>query len=326
MTTRRDLLIALGAGTISASLPALAQQAATYRIGWITPEGGVFTHPAFMSFKEALRQLGYIEGRNLSIDQNSAQGSDEKLAQMAHTLVMSRPDVIVTQTKAVFAVRAAGATMPVVFGFSGDPVVSKLVDSLAHPGGNLTGVSMLSLELVGKRMELLRELMPKLKRVAVIANPGHPGEQAELHTSQEAAKVLGLSIDYFPITNAKEVESSLDGIRKRRSEAILVFPDSGTIYYSERVAEFSRRNRVPAVSGWGEFAERGNVMAYGPEMRAMFGHLAGYVDKILKGAKPADLPVELPTRFELVVNMKAAKAIRLAVPQTILLRADRVIE
>ena len=222
--------------------------------------------------------------------------------------------------------RRAGATLPVVFGFSGDPVVGKLADSLAHPGRNFTGVSMLSLDLVGKRMQLLKELLPRLRRVAVIANPGHPGEEAELRTSQEAAKALGVTIDFFPITSPADFDAALNEIRKRRAEAIMVFPDNGTIRYSERVAEFSLRNRVPAISGWGEFAERGNIISYGPELRVMYRHLATYVDKILKGAKPADLPIELPTRVELVLNAKAAKAMGLAIPQSVLLRADRVIE
>ncbi|OGT80505.1 MAG: hypothetical protein A3H91_12355 [Gammaproteobacteria bacterium RIFCSPLOWO2_02_FULL_61_13] len=308
-----------------AFLPAVAQQP-PYRVGWISPDGDVYTQPALEALKDGLRKLGYVEGRNLRIDARWAKGSNEMLEQMARSLVNSKPDVIVTQTRAVFAVRGAGAILPVVFGFSGDPVVAKLAESLAHPGRNYTGVSMLSLDLVGKRMQLLKELLPKLQRLAVIANPGHPGEEAELRTSQEAAKRLGIAIDFFPITSSTEFDAALSEIRKRRSEAIMVFPDNGTIRYSERVAGFAQRNRVPAISGWGEFAERGNIISYGPELRVMYSHLATYVDKILKGAKPAELPIELPTRVELVLNAKAARAIGLAIPQSILLRAERVIE
>jgi putative ABC transport system substrate-binding protein len=205
-------------------------------------------------------------------------------------------------------------------------MLGKLADSLARPGHNFTGVSMLSLELVGKRMQLLKELLPKARRIAVIANPGHPGEQAELRASQEAAGALGLSIDYFPITSVKAFDDALESISKLRSDAIMVFPDNGTIAYSDRIAVFSQSHRIPAISGWGEFAERGNVMSYGPEIRTMYRRLAIYVDKILKGAKPAELPIELPTRIDLVLNLRAAKAIGLTVPQAILLRADRVIQ
>jgi putative ABC transport system substrate-binding protein len=324
MVTRREIMIALGAGAL-APFSSVAQQT-TSRIGWISPNGGIYATPAFEALKDGMRNLGYAEGRNLSIDARWAEGSDERLDQYARELVASKPGVIVTQTKAVFAVRQAGATMPVVFGFSGDPVVAQLADGFAHPGRNFTGVSMLSLELVGKRMQLLKELLPRLKRVAVIANPGHPGQEAELQTSRTAARVLGLSIDYFPISNARDLDAAFGAMQKLRPEAILVFPDNGTIQFSERIADFSSRNRIPAISGWGEFADRGNVITYGPEMGVMYRHLATYVDKILKGAKAADLPIELPTRFELVVNVKSARAIGLKIPQSILLRANRLIE
>jgi len=299
--------------------------AKVYRIGWISPGGDRYTRPALDALIEGLRDRGYVDGTNIRVDAHWAEGDDQRLRESALKLVQSRPDVIVTQTKAVFAVRATGTALPVVFGFSGDPIVAKLADSLARPGRNFTGVSMLSLELVGKRMQLLRELAPSLKRVAVLANPGHPGEQAELEAASTAAAALGLSIDYRPFTGAAEFETALGGARPWDAGAILVFPDNGTIAYSGRIAEFARRGRIPAISGWAEFADRGNVVTYGPDLRAMYGHLATYVDKILKGARPADLPIELPTRLELVLNLNAAKAIGLGVPRGLLARADRVI-
>jgi putative ABC transport system substrate-binding protein len=220
----------------------------------------------------------------------------------------------------------AGARMPVVFGFSGDPVVGKLVDSFAHPGRNLTGMSFLSLELAGKRMELIKEVMPGLKRVAVIANPQHPGQNAELATAQDAAKKLEIRIDYFELRSLSELNVLLEGISKSRSEAIMVFPDARTMSVSEEIAAFSRKTRIPAISGWTHFAEHGNLMTYGPQFEPSFRHLATYVDKIFKGARPADLPVELPTKFELIVNMKTARALGIKIPSSILLRADKVIE
>jgi putative ABC transport system substrate-binding protein len=238
-----------------------------------------------------------------------------------------KPQIIVTQGgPATYPVVRAGATMPVVFGFSGDPVEGKLADSFARPGRNLTGVTFLSLELVGKRMELLKEIMPGLKRVAIIANPQHAGEQGELRASQAAAKSLGLAIDYHQVRNDSELDTALAAILKSHSEAIVVFPDAFTMRYSETIAAFAAKNRIPAISGWARFAEGGNLMSYGPNLRDVYRRLATYVDKIFKGAKPADLPVELPTTVELVVNLKAAKSLGIKIPQSVLLRADRMIE
>jgi putative ABC transport system substrate-binding protein len=213
-----------------------------------------------------------------------------------------------------------------VFGLSGDPVEAGLVDSFAHPGGNFTGVSFLSLELVGKRMELLKETMVSLKRVAVLANPGHPGEKSEQRETRAAAKALGLDVDYFPARPGPDYDSVLPAVAKSRSQALFVFPDAGVIGNSEKIAAFSVKNRIPAMSGWAEFAERGNLLTYGPVLTDGYRRLATYVDKILKGAKPADLPVELPRKFELVINLNAAKQIGLTIPPNVLARADRVIK
>ena len=322
---RREFLAAVAA----VALPALAvaQPASRlHRIGWLSPGGDRYTRPAFEALMAGLRHLGYVEGTNIRVEALWSEGDDRKLGEMAHRLLQGRPEVIVTQTKAVFAVRATRTEIPVVFGFSGDPLVAKLAGSLAHPGGNFTGVSMLSLDLVGKRMQLLRDLVPGLKRVAILANPGHPGEQAELEASRRAAEALAMTIEYLPFATAGEFEAALGRAKRWRAEAVMVFPDNGTIAYSERVAHFARRQRVPAVSGWSEFADRGNVVSYGPDLREMYRHLATFVDRILRGARPADLPIELPTRLELVFNLKAAREIGLAVRRELLARADRVIE
>jgi putative ABC transport system substrate-binding protein len=274
-----------------------------------------------------MRDLRYVEGRNLIIDARWGEGSNERLAQLAVELVKSNPQLIVTQGgPATYPVVRAGATMPVVFGFSGDPVEGKLVESFAHPGRNLTGVSFLSLELVGKRMELLKEALPSLKRVAILANPQHPGEQGELHASQSAAKELGLALEYFQLPITAKLEDILPAIAKSRSEAIVVFPDAYMMGLSERIAEFAIKHRIPATSGWAQFAEGGNLMTYGPNLRDSFRRLATYVDKILKGAKPSDLPVELPMKLEFVINLKAAKQIGLTIPPNVLARADKVIK
>ena len=327
MNNRRKLVIALGVGALTAPFASIAQpQGKVWRIGWIAygrSMGGSFGLDAF---RAGLRDLGYVDGRNVSFVERWSDVNPAQATQLASELVGSKPDLIVTVAAVVFSIVRAGASMPIVFAFSGDPVVGKLVDSFAHPGRNLTGLSFLSLDLVGKRMELIKEALPAMKRVAIIANPQHPGQEAELAASQDAAKKLGLALEYLQVRSAPELDSAFGVIQKSRGEAIVVFPDALTMSFSERVAAFSRQNRIPAISGWAHFAKEGNLMAYGPNFEHSFRRLATYVDKIIKGAKPADLPVELPTKFELVVNMKTAKALGIKIPQSILIRADKLIE
>ena len=325
MNTRRKFLLTLGAGTLAVPLRSLAQPK-VYRIGWLSNEREVA--PAYFdAFRSGMRELGYVEGRNLVIEARFGEGSAERLEKFGVELVQLKPQIIVTAGgPGTFPVVRAGATMPVVFGYSGDPVEAKLVDSYAHPGRNMTGMTFLSLELVGKRMELLKEAIPGLKRVAILANPQHPGDQGELHASQTAAKTLGLSIEYFQARSEAELEEALAAIEKSRNEAIVQFPDAFIARYRERIAQFAIKKRIPAISAWASFAESGNFMTYGPNLHAIFRRLATYVDKILKGARPADLPVELPTTVELVVNMKTAKTLGIKIPNSILVRADKVIE
>ena len=274
-----------------------------------------------------MRDFGYFEGRNAVIDARWGDGSVERIDQLAADLVRSKPQVIITQGgPSTYPVRRAGATMPVVFVFSGDPVEGGLVDSFARPGRNFTGISLMSIELIGKRMELLKEVMPRLRRVAVFSNPEHPGEQSELRASEAAAKSLGLILEYFQVRTRAELEDVLPFVLTSRSQAIVVFPDAFLMRYSEYISQFAIKNRIPAMSGWALFAERGNLMSYGPNLLDSYRRVAFYVDKILKGANPAELPVELPTTVELVINLKAAKALGITIPQSVVLRTNRVIE
>ena len=324
---RRDALITASAACLTFSSPgAFGQTSRTHRIAYLSPESESAGKLTFEAFREGMRALGYVEGRNLVLEARFGDNSDEKLNRYASDLLKSGPDLLVTQTRAVFAVKGAGATLPVVFGFSGDPVVAKLADSLGRPGGNYTGLSMMSLDLTAKRMELLKEIFPALRRVAIIANPGHAGEQAELRVSQQSAKALGIALEYFPVRSLADLDAALVGIRQANCEGIVVFPDAGTMSYSERIAKFTLETRIPAMSGWAVFAERGNLVTYGPDLRDAFRRLANYVDRILKGARPADLPIELPTKFELAINLKTAKALGLTIPSSIRLRADQIIE
>jgi putative ABC transport system substrate-binding protein len=312
---------------IALCVSAEAQQPAPLRIGWISNDRSSGESPFFEAFRDGMRALGYVEGRNVVIDARWGEGSNERLDQLAVELVKSNPRVIVTQGgPATYPVMRAGARMPIVFGFSGDPVEGKVVDSFARPGHNLTGVSFLSLELVGKRMELLKETIPSIRRVAILANPQHPGEQSEWRASQSAAKGLGLMLEYFQLPVSAKLEAMLPAIAKSRSDAMVVFPDAYMMRLAGRIAEFSDKNRTPAVSGWAQFAEDGNLMTYGPNLRESYRRLAYYVDRILKGTKPSDLPVELPKKFELVINLKTAKQIGITISPNVLARADRVIK
>jgi len=216
--------------------------------------------------------------------------------------------------------------MPVVFAYSGDPVDAGFVQSFARPGGTMTGMTFLSLELVGKRIQQMKELLPALNRVAVLANPQHAGEKRERDASQQAATRLGLEVIYLPVTTSAEIEPALLAARKARCDAVDVYPDALMASEAGRIAAIAEREKLPSISGWSLFPESGLLMSYGPNQRESFRRIAAYVDKILRGARPADLPVELPTSIEFVVNQKVARALGIKVPQSMLLRADRVIE
>lgn len=325
MVTRREFLRAVPAGAFAVTREGAAQQGQR-RIGWISADPAAENSAFFDAFKQGLRDLGYSEGRNIVFEPRWGDGSVARGDELAADLVRSRPDVIVTQGPAAGAVRKTGAAIPVVFGFSGDPVQAGFVQSLARPGGNLTGISLMALDLVGKRLELLKDVLPHAKRIAVVANPQHPGDQAEQRTSHAAAKSLGLTTEYFEATNGMQVEAALGAIQKSRSEAMLVFPMALMMRYRTRFAAFSVQNQIPAISGWAQFAEGGNLMSYGPNLAESFRRLAYFVDKIFRGSRPADLPVELPRRIELVLNLRTAGTLGIRLPQSLLLRADRVID
>lgn len=324
MTNRRSTLIALAFGPLSAARGAFAQTGTMPRISWLSLAQAASFPASLEAFRQGLAGHGYVEGRNVVLDVHWAEDSNERLAALTLEVLQSRPQVVVTQGPSVFALVRAKASMPIVFAFSGDPVEAKLVDSLARPGHNLTGMSFLSLELVGKRMEILAEALPGLKRIAILANPLHAGMRSEFDASKTAADRLGIGIETFEV-RAPDVDRAFAAAAASRCQAAVVFPDASTMRHAERIAELALRHRVPAVSGWAEFAQRGNLLSYGPNLREAFLRLATFVDRILKGARPADLPVELPTKVELVVNLKAAKALGLSIPQSLLVRADEVI-
>lgn len=323
---RRDVCITLATLPLVVALHARSQSAGPLRVAWVSTDRSAAPSPFLEALRAGMRELGYVEQRNLRIDAWWGEGSAERLQQMAGQITGAQPDVLVTQGAALGAMLRAGVKKPIVFVMSSNPVAAKYVESYARPGGGVTGISLFDLEPFAKRMELLREALPGVKRVAVVANPQHPGEQMELQVARAGASRLGMTLRYFPVRADAELERALADIAATRDEAILAFADAFIMSYAERIAAFSLAQRIPAVSGWEVFAKRGNVMTYGPVIADCYRRVANYVDRIHKGAKPGDLPVELPTKLELVINLKTAKAIGIAIPQSLLLRADKVIE
>lgn len=310
-----------------ALLPGIAgAQPAPPRVIWVSPTASGQGGPFFEELRRGLREIGHVEGRSIQLQSAWGDGTPQRGAKLIAEVIATAPSIIVTQGSMGPLAGKATATIPVVFGYSGDPVEAGMVDSLPRPGRNLTGISYLTLELVGKRMELLKEFMPKVKRIAVVASPDHPGDSAERRASQAAAPRLGIDIDYFEIGRGKTVADVLAAIEHTRSDAVMFFPTQTVIANRTLIAEWSLKKKLPTISGWAQFADGGNLLSYGPNLADASRRLAFYVDRILKGAKPGDLPVELPTRVELVVNQKTARALGVTVPPSILLRADRVIE
>lgn len=323
---RRTASIALALSPLAATLPSRAQGPSTARVAWISPQRANAESPFFAAFRDGMRDAGWVEGRNLVIQQWWSGGTGAPLDKAIAEATAARPDVIVAASGLVVRpLINARVALPTVFVYSGDPVLGGVVDSYARPGGSRTGVSLFSLELVPKRIELIKEMVPGMKRIAILGWPQHAGEPREREAAFVAATKLGLQHDFHPVSSSAELDVAFDGILRRRSDAILVFADGVMIGYADRFAAFTGRQRIPAVSGWGVFAESGNVMTYGPVLQSSFARLAFFVDRILRGAKPGELPVELPSVHELVINRRAAKEIGLQIPATLLARADRVI-
>ena len=316
----------LAAASLSgrASLAQPVTSGTVARIAWIAGSAGPLPTPAYLeAMRAGLRERDWSEGRNLVI--HARWGEPSSAAGLTTELLQLRPRVLVAQGAMVLGARTVDSVVPIVFGFSGDPVEAGLAASFARPGGRLTGIAMQSLELVGKRLEIIKELMPRLSRVAILANPAHPGEQLELRASRAAANLLGLNVQYLPVTSARDFELAFPALLRERAEAIVAFPDALVMSQAKVIAEFSRRHRVPAVSGWSEFADEGNLLTYGPNLRTTWKQAAGVVDRILRGARPAELPVEQPSSFELVINQQAAEALGLTIPSAVAMRAERVI-
>ena len=321
---KRACRLALAMMLLALSLPAEAQaQSKIYRIGELTARPGL-RRPS-EAFPRAIRELGYVEGKNIAFELRSAEGRPDRFPALADELVRLKVDVLVaTSTAETLAFKNATKTIPIVFYTGSDPVAVGLVDSLARPGGNITGVTVIATELIGKRLELLKETIPKLSRVAVLWNPQSPTRSA-WKESQLPARELGLQLHSMEVSSADEYESAFREAIRVGSAAIAVSLNPLNAYNQKRIADLATKNRLPAIYPRGDFVASGGLMSYGADRDEPYRRVAVLVDKILKGAKPADLPVEQPTKFELLINLKTAKAIGLAIPPNVLARADRVV-
>ena len=292
------------------------------RVGIISPGKS----PQLDALRQGLRDFGYTEGQNLLIDYRYVEEKRDRIPEFVAELLDLRIDVIVPMGPLAPVVAKIVKNLPVVFGTSGDPVEAGIVNSLARPGRNATGMTFFASVLAGKRVELLKEAVPTTTRIGVLANPNHAGESVEFAETQAAANIMSVSVQRHTAQLADDFAGAFSALIKQRANGLITFPDALMLAHRKEIAEFAANQRLASLGGWSEFADAGGLMTYGPNLSDSFRRLALYVDKIVKGAKPADLPVEQPTKFELVINLKTAKQIGLTIPPNVLARADRVIK
>jgi putative ABC transport system substrate-binding protein len=297
------------------------------RIGFLDPTSPTVSAARIEAFRRGLRKIGYTEGNNIAIDYRFADGKSERLRDLASELVGLNVNVIIARAiPGAIAAKQATTTIPIVFVGVADAVAAGLVASLAHPGGNITGLTSLAPELSGKRLELLRETFPKVSRVAVLRNPSDAGDPILWKETQAAAQTLGMQLQSLEVRNENDLRNAFDSATKAGSQAFLTLPDPFLQSHRKAIVDFEAKTRLPAIHPDSEYVEAGGLMSYAANALEFYAGAAAYVNKILKGAKPADLPVEQPTKFEFVINLKTAKQIRLTIPPNVLARADRVIK
>jgi putative ABC transport system substrate-binding protein len=328
---RIGLAVVLAVGLTLASLGTAAAQPSekVHRVGYLNP--GSSSDPLRQRRLEALRQglreLGYVEGQNIALEPRWAEGKYDRYPALAADLVHSKVDVIVAWSgQATKAAQEATRTIPIVMSLVNDPVGSGLVASLARPGGNVTGTTITAPDVVGKRLELLKEVVPKVSRVAVLQHPDNPASALMVREAEAAARALGVQLQILGVRNPAEIDSAFVAMTRERAGALLPLSDALFDNQQRQMLELTAKRRLPTIMGTRQYAEAGGLMAYGADFLDLERRAATYVDKILKGAKPADLPVEQPTKFDLVINLKTAKALGLTIPHTLLQRADQVIQ
>jgi len=322
---RRIFLAALGSAAAWPAIVAHGQQTRrTARIGYLSPASEPDLN--IESFRQGMRALGYAQGRDFDLEIRYAHRDYARLPALVQELLAAKVELIITGGASSRGAPFAAQSVPVVFGFSGDPVDAGIVASFARPGGNATGISFLALDLAAKRAELIKEAAPSIKRIAVLSNPEHPGEKSELRVTRETVRKLGIDTQYFAADSDAAIPAALAAIAQSECDALLTFPDALTLFHRERIAAFALSRRLPSIFGWKLFIDAGGLISYGPVLSHSYVRLAYFVDRILKGAKPARLPIEQPTKFETGVNLKTAKALGIAIPPLLLARADEVIE
>ena len=325
---RRELIPLLGGAMITWPLAARAQQMAMPVIGYLIGPSPGPSAPGLAAFHKGLSETGYVEGQNLTIEYRWADGHYDRLPALADELVRRKVDVIVTRggTTATRAAKNATSTIPIVFEIGSDPVADGLVASLARPRGNLTGVSLLVVELMSKRVELLRELVPQAGVIALLVNPNNVNIERVIRDVQEAARAKGMQLHILLSSSEGEIDAAFESLGQRQARALLVATDPFIDSQRDRLVALAERNAVPAVYGFREYVTAGGLISYGPSLMDVFRQQGIYTGKILKGAKPSDLPIVQPTTFELVINLKTAKALGLTIPLSMLAQADEVIE
>ena len=324
---RRELLAALGGAAAAWPLAARAQQSGKLQtIGFMGQSTRSAASEWVAPFVQRLRELGRIEGRTVTIEYRWAEGREERIAQIAAEFVRLKVDIVVTSgTPEVLAAKQATSVIPIVFATAGDPVANGLIDSLARPGGNVTGLSLQSNDIAGKRLGLLREVVPGLGRLAILANVSNPFSVLELGETRAAARMLGLEADSLEIRQGEDIATAFEAV-KGRAEAVYVCTDGLVNANRIRINTLALAARLPTMHGYRDYVEAGGLMSYGANLPDLFRRSADYVDKILRGAKAGDIPVEQPTKFDLAINLTTAKALGLKIPESFLLRADEVIE
>ena len=320
---RREFIAGLALAS-SGAFPTRAQQGRrTYFILWVSTEAQ--PDPFIAGFRDGMRERGYIEGQNLAFVLHYAADDPSALRGILWDLMKVPADLIVSSGPAISAMKAT-AHRPVLFAISGDPVELGIAESLSRPGKNFTGSTFMSLDVAQKRVQLLKELLPNLKTLAVLSQTNHPGEQSELNATRAAADGLGIRLAYVPFASAPELDGALERIHGAKANAMLVFPDGVTLVHRARIAEFAKMRRLPSMCGWREYCEAGGLASYGANQRDTYFRLAAYADRLLRGEKPNELPVQQATIFELVLSLKTARDIGVEIPPTLLARADEVIE
>jgi putative tryptophan/tyrosine transport system substrate-binding protein len=317
-------LVALGLAPIRI---AEAQQAINIpRIGFLDPTSAQVSAARIEAFRQGLRKFGYTEGKNIAIDYRFAEGKSERLHDLARELVRLNVDIIIARAiPGAVAAKQATTRIPIVFVGVADAVAAGLVASLGRPGGNITGLTSLAPELGGKRLELLKETFPKLSRLVVLRNPSNPGDPITWKETQAASQALALQLQSLEVRSLKDLEGAFESATRAGTQALVTLPDPFLQSHRKQIVDFATKSRLPAIYPDSEYVEAGGLMSYAANVLEFYAHAATYVDRILKGAKPADLPVEQPTKFELVINLKTAKQLGLTMPSSVLLRADKVI-